>query len=81
MTFVIEKDVPIPQPRIPRLPLDEMQVGESISVPVADGKDENTVRVRLYRYRKKNPHKKFTMRKLSEREFRIYRIAADADNE
>tara|TARA_R100001224_G_scaffold101872_1_gene73629 strand:+ start:443 stop:694 length:252 start_codon:yes stop_codon:yes gene_type:complete len=50
----IEENVEMPV-QVPKLPLDQMQIGASLFVPVKTTKEINVVRQRVSRYHQKNP--------------------------
>lgn len=50
----IEENVEMPV-QVPKLPLDQMQIGASLFVPVKTTKEINVVRQRVSRFHQKNP--------------------------
>ena len=66
-TPIIEKDVPVPNVNnLPKLPLKEMQVGDSF--PVNVGQDSSsravqTLRQRISRHQTANPETRFTVKR------------------
>ena len=50
----IEENMEMPV-TVPKLPLDQMQVGASLFVPVKTTKEINVVRQRVSRFHQKNP--------------------------
>lgn len=77
--------VPLPESVLKRysldgLPLDTMRVGESFLVPMGepDERDRrlNALRMRVFRYNKKHPAKRFSVINKAEEEsgFRVFRI-------
>ena len=73
MTFVIEKNVPLPEKNIRwKYPFDQMEVGDSFAVP--EGINRTRVSVAAMRYGRE--HKmKFTVRQMPDRSLRCWRIA------
>lgn len=71
--YKIDKDVPVPEPIDPvgnRVPIDSLDVGDSILFPL-----EERPKVQVYASRlKKEKNKEFTVRLINPNECRIWRI-------
>jgi len=77
MSIRIEKNVPLPQrSRLPDLPFQNMQIGDSFlaPVPVGDQRLIGALRQRVSRYQKTNPDQRFSVVKDGE-QMRVFRIA------
>ncbi len=73
--FKIEKNVPIPiTSTIPALPLIELGIGHSFVIEAALGNQRNTIRLRLYRFQKRNPPIRLSMRSIDDAHVRIQRV-------
>ena len=74
MDFEIVKGVPLPKnkqgkPRKYNLPIEDMDVGDMVKVPMPKTKvatEHRVVRNFVLRYTYKNPNKKFTVRQMAE---------------
>lgn len=77
MSIQIEKNVPIPQrSRLPDLPFQDMQVGDSFLAPVDSGDQRliGALRQRVSRYQRMNPERRFSVVK-DGGQMRVFRIA------
>lgn len=78
MTMIkIEKNVPVPQrSRIPSLPLEEMDIGDSFRAPVeaADQKAVSSLRQRVARFQRANPAMRFSV-VIDGDNMRVFRVA------
>ena len=77
MSIQIEKNVPIPQrSRLPDLPFQDMQVGDSFLAPVDSGDQRliGALRQRFSRYQRMNPERRFSVVK-DGGQMRVFRIA------
>lgn len=77
MSIHIEKNIPIPQrSRLPDLPFQEMQIGDSFLAPVGseDQRLINALRQRVSRYQRANPEQRFSVVKDND-QMRVFRIA------
>lgn len=70
--FEIEEHAPVRR-RLRPFPLDQMDIGHSFVVDIDDDQHRIAIGQRLHRYNKKNPPKRFTMRKLNDRQVRVFR--------
>jgi hypothetical protein len=76
-TIKIEKNVPVPQrTRIPSLPLDQMEVGDSFAAPIkaTDPKAVSSLRQRVSRFQRVNPQMRFSV-VIDGENMRVFRIA------
>jgi hypothetical protein len=83
MTFTIEKNVDLPKKlgRWKTLPLDQMEIGDSILVSEQlEKKEYLSLAAKLSRFNKSNFPRQLTMRTIRSEGIRIFRIE-DAENE
>lgn len=72
----IEKNVPLPETNsLPPMPFEKMEVNDSFVVELQSPTDKKTVRQRMYRYQKKNPNVRLSLRKIDDDSVRVYRLA------
>ena len=50
----IDKNIPLPVPRIPPLPFDKLGIGHCITVPFETETDKRAIRKRMSRFQDKN---------------------------
>jgi hypothetical protein len=77
MSIRIEKNIPLPQrSRLPDLPFQEMQIGDSFLAPVScgDKKSIGALRQRVSRFQRMNPKMRFSVVQDGE-QMRVFRVA------
>lgn len=73
--FIIEKGIPLPNPRAPKkmmYPFREMEVGDSFALP--SKKEGNCRNAANLFCRRNRPTWKFSVNKIDEKEYRCWRI-------
>ena len=79
MSISIETDVPMPTKNfLPKIPFEAMEGGHSCLGPTPDRKAYLNVAQAVQRFQKKNPPKRFSLRKEDKDSVRVFRVE---DNE
>ena len=79
MSISIETDVPLPTKNfLPKIPFEDMKIGHSCVVPTPDRKAYLNVAQAVQRFQKKNPPRRFALRKEDKDSVRVFRVE---DNE
>ena len=74
ITSEVTSEVPLPKPRVLGLPLPDMKVGDSFTVEVKYERHRQMVAQRIFRYKKSNPPKNFSMLRETENTYRVFRL-------
>ena len=82
MSISIETDVPMPTKNfLPKIPFEEMKIGHSCVIPIPDRKAYLNVAQAVQRFQKKNPPKRFALRKETKDSVRVFRVEDNESDE